>query len=267
MINSTLFKKSLKLNYKIICIFIVILIFYTTIIVTMYDPNDLSAITSIAEFEFSPEMLKAFGFDLSVTTLTGFLSSFLYGMIMLAFPMIAYIILANKLVASIVDKGSMSCLLSTPNSRKKIVVTQGIFLISSVIIILLVATINIIALCQIMFPGKLDLGSFIKLNIGLLLLHFALSSISFCSSCIFNESSKSLLFGAGIPILFFILQMLASAGEKISYFKYFTLFTLFNPTNIIKGENVWINFIILFIIGIVLYSLGIYTFNKKDLPL
>lgn len=115
--------------------------------------------------------------------------------------------------------------------------------------------------------GYLNIGYFIKLNLGLLLLHFALSSISFCSSCIFNESSKSLLFGAGIPALFFIIQMLASSGKKVSSLKYGTIFTLFNPSNIISGKSVLLNFVILFVIGVVLYTVGIFAFNKKDLPL
>lgn len=267
MINSTLFKKSLKSNFKIIFIFIGILFFYSIIIISMFDPNDMSAITDIAEFEFSPELLKAFGFDLSVTALTGFLASFLYGMIMLAFPMIAYIILGNRLIASMVDKGSMSCLLSTPISRKKVALTQAIFLVTSITFIIMIITTFMLIFCQIMHPGHLDIGYFIKLNFGLLLLHLALSSICFCSSCIFNESSKSLLFGAGIPILFFIIQMLANSGEKVANLKYITLFTLFNPNNIINGESVWLNFTTLFIIGVLLYSIGIIRFNKKDLPI
>lgn len=267
MINLTLFKKSLKSNYKVICIFIGILVFYSFVIVSMFDPDDMGAIKSITELKFSPEMLNAFGFDLSVTTLTGFLASFLYGMIMLVFPMIAYIILGNKLVAAMVDKGSMSCLLSTPISRKNVALTQATFLITSITTIIFLTTFVILAFSEFMFPNLLETGYFIKLNFGLLLLHLALSSICFCSSCIFNESSKSLLFGAGIPVLFFVLQMLASSGEKVANLKYTTIFTLFNPNNIISGKSVWLNFVTLFIIGVVLYSAGIMVFDKKDLPL
>ncbi len=267
MINSTLFKKSLKSNYKIILIFIMVLVIYSCIIVSMFDPKDMSYLKSFSQMNFPPELLNAFGFDLNASTLTGFIASFLYGMLMLVFPMIAYIIIANRLIASMVDKGSMASLLSTPNSRKKIAITQGVFLISAVTFIIVVISAVILLLCRITNPGYIDVSAFIKLNLGLLLLHFSLSSISFCSSCVFNESAKSLMLGGGIPTLFYIIQMLANSSDKVSGFKYFTLFTLFNNMDIVKGNSIWLGFLTMFLIGIVLYISGIVVFSKKDLCL
>ncbi len=56
------------------------------------------------------------GFSGLVTDLTGYLASWLYGLLMFGFPMVYCIILGNRLVARQVDSGSFAYLLSTPHS-------------------------------------------------------------------------------------------------------------------------------------------------------
>lgn len=266
MINKTLFLKNTKSNYKLVLIFIAVLTMYFTIIAGMYDPENLDMLDQLAALKLSPQLLKAMGFTLTDTSLLGFISSYFYGLLMLAFPMVCYIILGNKLVAGQVDKGSMACLLMTPNTRKKIITTQALFLITVVTSLVIFVTLLGSIYCEINFAGQLDIGKFVLLNLGVLLTHFAISGICFLSSCIFNETKNSLLFGSGIPIAFLLIQMVSNAGDKLDWLKYLTIFTLFNPTNIVAGEDFVFQFIILGIIGLALYTLGIIIFNKRDIP-
>lgn len=267
MINWVLFKQTLKSDYKIILIFIGVLTMYFSIISNMYDPKNLDLLNQMASLKLSPELLQAMGFTLKNPSLVGFLSSYFYGLLMLAFPMIYYIIIANKLISSQVDKGSMACILSTPNTRKKVVATQALFLLSTITLLVLFVTILGIIVCSINFPDLLDVKAFILLNLGVLLVHFAISSISFFSSCLFNETKNSLLFGAGVPILFLLIQMLSNVSNILENLKYFTIFTLFNPTDIINGNNILLPFISLIAIALAFYSAAIYVFDKKDLPI
>jgi ABC-2 type transport system permease protein len=265
MFSLPLFKKTLKYNYKLLLIFIGILAMYFSIIIGMYDPNDLSVIKQLAEFKFSPELLKAMGFTLSDTSLIGFLSSYFYGLLILAFPMIFNIILTNSLIAKQIEKGSMSYLLSSPNTRVKIVTTQLIFIIVSNILLIFFVTILGIILSNIMFGNLLDISKFITLNLGVLLIQLLIASIGFLSSCTFNDTKISLLFGAGIPIISLLLQMLANLGDKFNFLKNFTFFTLYDNTKIIAGDNITGSFVIILLISILLFLLGVLVFNKKDL--
>ncbi len=267
MFSSVLFKKTIKSNYKVVSIFIGVMIFYSVIIIGMFDPNDLSVINSISEMKFPPELLSAFGFDLSVVNLTGFIASFLYGMIMLVFPMIAYIIVSNRIIASLVDKGSMACLLSTPKSRVKIASTQAFALINLIALMIISITAITIIFAQTKYNGHLEIDNFIKMNVGLFILHFMISSICFCSSCIFNESRKSLLYGAGIPIFMYVVQMLKNASPDLNSMKYLTLFSLYDGVKIANGANYNLQFVVMLLIGIAFYITGIFIFNKKDLPI
>ena len=183
------------------------------------------------------------------------------------FPMIYSIIIGNKLIAAKIDNGSMSNYLSTPVSRKKIVVSSAVYITISLIIMWVIVTIIGIITANLVQPNSLDIDKFILLNIGVFLYHFAVSSICFISSCIFNTSKKSLLVGAGLPILFFIINLLVKLSDNLDVLKFFTLTTLFNTTNIINGTNYISQFITLSIIGIILYVTSIEIFKRKNLPL
>lgn len=112
-----------------------------------------------------------------------------------------------------------------------------------------------------------DAGQYIMLNFGLFLLMFAISSISFMFSCIFNLSKNYMAFGAGIPIAFFLFHMMAQVNNDLDMIKYFTINTLFDTDAIINGGDYALQFAALGIIGIVFYSIGVRVFKSKDLPL
>lgn len=108
---------------------------------------------------------------------------------------------------------------------------------------------------------------YLRLNLGFFLLMFAISSISFMFSCIFNLSKQYMAFGAGIPLAFFLLHMMAQVSDSFKLMKYFTLNTLFDTNAILNAGDYVIQFIVLALVGIVLYIIGIRVFTEKDLPL
>jgi len=114
---------------------------------------------------------------------------------------------------------------------------------------------------------QFNVKEYLLLNLGLFLLMFAISGVSFMFSCIFNLSKNSLAFGAGIPAAFFIFELMAQVDDSLEWFKYLTLNTLFDPKAIINGGSYWLQFGVLLIVGCVLYTIGIRVFQKRDLPL
>lgn len=162
----------------------------------------------------------------------------------------------------------MSYLLSTPNSRKRIITTQAIFMAASVTF--LIALIGLAGLCltQAMFPGELDVAKFMSLNLGVIALFLALSSVSLLFSCWFNDTKHSLALGGGIPVLFFVMNMLAGTGAGHDWIRYLTLFSLYDPVKILSEEQpVLLTSLALVGIAGALYGLAICVFDRRDLPL
>jgi ABC-2 type transport system permease protein len=201
-------------------------------------------------------------------TFLGMLAQTFYSIHGVILPIIFIIITANSLIASQVDRGSMAYLLSTPIKRSAVVGTQAVYLITSILVMLIIFT--IVGLFSIhLFQGDIDVSitDFLLLNLGLFLLMFAISSISFLFSCIFNLSKNSLALGAGIPIAFFLFQIMSKVDESLEGFKYLTLNSLFDTDAILNGSSYLMQFITLAAVGVVLYGIGMRIFMEKDLPL
>lgn len=261
-----LLKATIKQNYIVFLIILAVLMLYLPIIIIMYDPETQASLNEMLAV-LPKELVLAMGFTNSGNSLLSFIASYFYGFLILLLPMIYTIIVSNRMIAAHVDKGSMAYLLSTPNTRIKLAITQAIFLLVTITLLIgIVAGVGI-AICQIMFPGELEIKGFLLLNLGALLLYYAVTGIGFFASCFFNDTKSSLAVGAGLPVAFLLLQMISDVGEATEFFKYFTLFTLFDPSTIITGEGYLVSFLVLLAIGIIMYGAALISFQKRDLPL
>ena len=264
--NMALLKMTLKKNWVLIAIFYGILTMYLSVMISMFDPEEVNKLLEMVEM-FPENLMKAMGFTSIATTLTAYLASWLYGMLMLGLPMVYCIILGNRLVAKMVDNNSIAYLLSTPNSRSRIIITRGVYAILSLILLFAAVTATGVLLSEAIYPGLLDIAAFIKLNIITAMVNMVVMMISFFFSCLFNEAKYSSLLGAGVPIIFLLMNMLSGVSDKIEYLKRFTIYGLFDPVGVINGETVWQAQLIYAAIIAVLFSSAVLIFNKKRLPI
>ena len=263
MINKSLYKYGIKKNWKLFAIFSAIITMYFVIIVTMFNPDFKNMLDQFSQF--MPKLISAVGMMPINGTMEAFLSAYLYGFIMILFPMLLTIILTNGLVVKHTEKGSAVFLLSAPVKRKAIVITQMLVLITFSIALIIFTTIIGLISSSIFFPGQLHIGKFILLNVGTLGLHLFIAGLCFLASCIFNESRKSLMFGAGISVFMYVLQMVAQTGDKFSFAKYFTFFTMFNPNGIvILSVTSIITMVILFVCAAAFFIASVFVYDKKD---
>ncbi len=112
-----------------------------------------------------------------------------------------------------------------------------------------------------------SMKKWVLLNAACLILLLTFSSISFFASCFFNLAKHSLALGAGLPLTFQIIHMMANTDESLENFKYFTINTLFPAREIVKDSMYMPQLLILVSLSLLLYSAGMYYFTKKDLPL
>ncbi len=264
MINMALYKREMKGSLKMLIIFLSIISMYVSIIIGMYNPEMMETLDSF--YKVMPELMSAVGMNAGATSLIGFMISYLYGFILLIFPMLFCILRGNYLIAKYVDEGSMAILLASPLKRKTIALTQMLVLISGILFLILYITGLEIIVAQIYFPKELVISELLKLNLSLLCLHLFIGGICFLVSCFFSDTKHSIAFGAGIPALMYVLQMLANAGEKVDIIKYFTFFTLFDANRIISNEShAVIGTIVLFMGAIAFFVIGVRIFCRKDL--
>lgn len=193
-----------------------------------------------------------------------------YTLLAMLLPLICIVNTSNKLIAAQIDNGSLAYIMSKPLKRNQVSFTLARFLIGAIVSMFTVITLTGLAAIGIM-GADIEIGSFLLLNLGITCFNLAISGISFMASCILNTSSKSLLFGAGIPVVFFVFNLLSKFStfdETWVIFKYLTINTLYNTADILAySTNIIWQFAAMFGIALACYNAGIMVFKKKDLPL
>ncbi len=267
MISLPLLKANIRSQYLIFLIFAALLGLYLSIIAGMFNPESMAAFDAMLA-TLPKEIVNTMHFSIHETSLIGFLAGYFYGFLIQLILLIYTAITANHVIAGYVDSGSMAFLLSTPNPRWKIALTQAVYLAGSTALLIIITMLVGIAVSQAMFPGALDIGRFSLLNLGASLLFFALSAIGFFASCLFNETRLSLALGAGLPVFFLLLKLISGVSADLAPIGWASLMSLFDPAAIIaRPASALPSFLALLLIGFVLYAAGIVVFSKKDLPL
>lgn len=266
MINSTLYLREMKKSWKMLLIFAAVLTMYVSIIIAMYDPEMMKTLDTFNQI--MPEMMAAFGMNGMATSLLGFMVSYLYGFILLIFPMVFSILRGNGLIAKYTENGAIWVLTAAPVRRMKIVCTQLAVLLSGVFLLMIYTTVLELIVAGSQSPDEFEVKQLLALNSGLISLQMFIAGICFLSSCIFSDTKYSMAFGAGIPAFMYVLKMLANVGEKTEAAKYFSFFTLFDGNALIAGEtSAIVCTIVLFAGAVVMYVLGCVIFCRKDMAL
>ena len=260
MINLPYLRQNLRSNVRLWVPFTLISCIFLVVMCNVFTPSNMGALSDMAAGTVANNILSG-------NTLLAFMSNSYYAVMAIIFPMLYSIIAGNGLIDAKVDNGSLAGYLSTPVSRTRIVCSAALSLILSLLAMWTVISLIGIGAAQIAQPGELDIRTFLVMNLGAFLYHFAVSSICFAASCIFNSSGSSLLLGGGIPLVFFVINLLTKLSDRLSDLKYLTLNTLFDTAAILQGEGYAGDFAILAGMGILLYLAGIAVFRRKDLPL
>lgn len=198
----------------------------------------------------------------------------------LLLPMIFVIMTANNLIAGQVDSGSMAYVLSTPTKRKTVAFTQIFYMFTALLLMFSLTTITSVVCLAIVNSREITINysQLLLLNLGAFITMFAISGICFLASCIFNRSKMSMSVGGGLSMFFLVATILGLFGSNVipsairidamKMFNYVSIITLFDAISILNGTLTYLwKFAILIIIGIVAYTIGVFKFDKKDLPL
>ncbi|MCL2110031.1 hypothetical protein FWH30_00360 [Microgenomates group bacterium] len=262
----TLFKFNIRTNIFFWGILTLVMSFYICEIVFIFDPSAMQALESILEM-YPQEFMSAFGMSDLGGNLAQLLAGFFYGMLVYVVPMIYYINVANRLIAKMVDNGSLVYLLQTPLSRLKIVITQAIFLLLSLFLMFVLVFLVALGMSNSMFPGQLDVVALARLHFSTYFLSALMASICFFYSCYFNETRLSLAFGASIPVVFLLMQMLGGISENLKIFLDLSIFAVIDPRAVVDNGNPLALNLAFIALTILFISLGSWVFKRKKLPI
>lgn len=210
-----------------------------------------------------------------------------YGVMAMLLPAVFILVSSNKLFSSQIDRGSMAYVLSSPLRRSKIISTQLIFSVLSIVLMFTITTVAHIAVNAhsplslamagagaglLGLEGTLTSAMIVKINLSAMLVSLAMMGVAYMFSAIFNQSKYTLGFNGtfiGVSVLANMMAMFGTLGvEVLENFKYVSICTLYDYKSILLADNNWlIKSAAALIIAIVTYTIGSVWFAKKDLPL
>lgn len=208
------------------------------------------------------------------------IGSIFYKIAGLLLPMVFVIMTANGLIAGQVDSGSMAYVLSTPTKRRTVTCTQMTYLMISLLAMFLMVT--VVSVISVWIVGgnafAINFGEILLLNLGAFLTMFAIAGYCFMCSAIFNRNKYSMSIGGGLTIFSLVCTILGLFGSEVvpsamrisqmNFFNYLSLITFFDTTSILNGSLTYLwKFGILLAVGIITFIVGVFRFDKKDLPL
>lgn len=208
------------------------------------------------------------------------IGSIFYRIAGLLLPMVFVIMVANGLLAGQVDSGSMAYVLSTPTKRRTVTVTQMTYLILSLLAMFLLLT--CVSVVSVFVVGgnnfAINYAEILLFNLGAFLTMFAIAGYCFMCSSLFNRTKYSMSIGGGLTIFCLVCTILGLFGSSVvpsamrigamDFFNYLSIITFFDTVSIMNGTLAYLwKFAILLGIGIVTFIIGVFRFDKKDLPL
>jgi ABC-2 type transport system permease protein len=214
-------------------------------------------------------MRKLIGMENGINSLADYIAGEFYGMLFLIILMVYVILTSTRLMARLVDQGSMAYLLATPNSRVKIAATQAAVIITGLALIVAFTTLSGIAASEWLISGyELDVPSFITLNVLTFLIFLVIAGYCFFISSSFNDEKKALGISAGLTLFFYMLNMAGKLSEDTEWLLNFTLFKLYDPIKMINNEtNALFIGSMLGVGALLLFGGSLIIFKRRNLPL
>ncbi|MBH0164729.1 ABC transporter permease subunit [Fictibacillus sp. 7GRE50] len=242
--------------------YIVLIIWIYPSIADMKGFNDMIAAL--------PEgMRKLIGMENGINSLSDYVAGEFYGMLFLIILMVYVILTSTRVMARLIDQGSMAYMLATPNSRVKVAITQAVVLLTGLALIVGFTTLSGIAASEWLIQGyQLDIPSFIRMNVLTFLIFSTIAGYCFFISSVSNDEKKALGISAGITLLFYMLNMAGKLSEKTEWMLNFSIFKWYDPVKLINNETdaIWIG-CSLSISTFLLFMVSVIVFKNRNLPL
>lgn len=262
--DKTTFLTTFKHSYKLLIIFSIVLSLYLSIIIYMADIEEMASFKTMLESMSS--FADAFNINLlGMTSPLNFVASTFFGMIVMAFLMVFYIIQTLNLLIKPVRDNYIVYTLCTPMTRIKYAFNQGLYLLFSIaILFIIILTVGLIMLNRL---GDFSANKYIQLVLITALLNMAIAMVSYLISVMFCNKRYGITLTVSFPIMLMVIGMIAGVlKDKYSWITNLSPFSWIDSLGIVTGtvDTTWmlITFPSIIILSLIASTL---IFKRKNL--
>lgn len=203
--------------------------------------------------------------DLNFSTLEKFLGLEQYSFMWPILAIILVISLAGGALANEVNRGTIGNILAKPVSRMQLYFARyiaGVKAFAIFVIISIFCVIPIAAIFQVDFVAK----AYAALSVLCFLFGLAIYSIAYMFSALFSDKGKVYMLSAGIVVVMYVLNVVASLRESLKGLRYASFFYYFDFNTALNQYYIrWLALVVFLGIAVVCTALGAYIFKKRDI--
>ena len=130
----------------------------------------------------------------------------------------------------------------------------------------MVLAVGIFNFIGLSLSGDFDKKAYILLSITPMFSSLVMFSLCLFLSTFTHKTKKTLGISLGIVFLSYFLNVISELSKETEIFKYFSIFTLADIRNVILDTKINpIMIVITFVLSIILVSLTLFRYNKKEL--
>ena len=261
-----MFKREMKVNFKSFIIWTLILIILFLIVFVMYPSiiktGNIDKIDEMMKL-FPDEILKAFNMDISsMDSAFGWLKSEGFVFVLLIIGCYAGVMGTNILLKE-EDEKTIEYLSNLPIKRKDIVISK--VCASVIYIVLMIVSLGIFNFIGLKLSGDFDQKQYLLLSITPLFSSLVIYFLCLFLSTFTRKTKKTLGLSLGVVLVSYVLQILSTMADSISFLKYFSVFTLSDIRNVVINSAINpIMVIISFGLSFILLILTLIRYNKKE---
>lgn len=212
---------------------------------------------------YSPEILKAFGAELSVIeSLQGFYGfCFMYVALCAAFQAIY---LGIVVVGKEHSGKTADFLYTKPISRSNVLTNKLMSVTLCIVIVNIIYSITTY-LMALSTGLSFDLTIFFSINLSLFLTQILFLSLGFCLGCIMKKIKSPLSLASGITCIFFLLEMVVNL-ESDGILSYISFLNYVSADSILANQGFeMVKLSLLIILSIGFIGVGYRVFTHKDI--
>lgn len=262
-----MFKREIKVNFKGFLIWLLVLMGLFLVVFLVYpsivNSSNIKDMDSLMEM-FPEEMLKAFNMDLSsITSAYGWLKSEGFVFVLLIIGCYSGILGSTILLKEENDK-TIEYLNSLPIKRNDIIINKVI--VGIVYIILMTIILSIFNFIGLSCSGEFDHKQYFLLSITPIFSSLVIFMVCMFLSTFTNKTKKMIGASLGIVFISYVLQMLSSIADSVSWLKYLSVFTLADIRNVIMDIRINPLMVVLSIGLFILFLIfTMIRYNRKEL--
>jgi ABC-type transport system involved in multi-copper enzyme maturation permease subunit len=199
-------------------------------------------------------------------TLTQHLSSLLYGLLLPLLGGLYAVFQSSRLVADKVETGEMAYYLALPVGRVGIALTHCLVLLTGLFILTVLHSLGGIAACALLAPGRLQIGPYLWLNLGLWLTLSMTGGLAMLINFRADERRHANRAALLICAFFGLLCMLGRPHQMPYYAQFLSFYSLYDFAGLAQGR---LDFrgLLMPVVALAFMLAGLRVFSKRELPL